>query len=173
MIDLLPSLKGVLVTRSFDPATWRLPITADGPDLRVGDLDLRTESCRRKVAFYLDLDGAAVCQSLCPRDTWFPVLVTRVNTVTIIDDRAVIRIDAPLPLATAIADVAFPGNTLAGARLADITIVDQAGHRRTVHAELPANVVATGTIAIALRSVDATVTTAAHRKAIHAHPVAG
>lgn len=155
LFDLLPSLKGVLVTRSFDPLTWPLPMTSTGADIRVGDLDLREESCRRKLAFYLDDDGQPVCQSLCAPTQWFPVLVTRVRSAQITGGRAILHVDAAVPLPTAVADLAFPGNTLAGARMMDVTVVDLNGHRRTVPAELPANVVATGTIALALRPISA------------------
>ena len=58
-----------------------------------------------------------------------------------------------VPLTTAIDDVAFPGNELAGAHLVDITVVDTSGHRRTLNAELPAHVSVTGTIVLALRRV--------------------
>lgn len=156
MLDLLPSLRGLTVTRTFDPQTWGAPLRAVGADIRFGDISLRDAVYRRKVAFYLDVDGSPVCQSLCPVDVWFPTLVTRVTSTLITVGRAILYVDAALPLHTSIADVAFPGNSLAGARMADITVVDASGHRRTVHAELPANVVVTGAIALALAPVSST-----------------
>ncbi len=142
------------MSRSFDQTKWHLPIHAIRADIYVGDLSLREESLRRKTAFYLDDDGEPVSQALCPASTWFPVLISRITSAHLVDARAVLHVDAALPLTTAIADVAFPGNELAGARMADITVVDLSGHRRTVHAELPPNVSPTATIALALRAVD-------------------
>lgn len=153
LFDTLPSLKGVTVARSFDAAKWRLPIRCAGTDIRVNDLSLQEESLRRKVAFFLDETGEPISQALCPEALWFPVLVTRISSAHLTADRAVLHVDGALPLTTAIADVAFPGNQLSGARLADITIVDTSGHRRTVHAELPPHVSVTGTIVLALRRV--------------------
>lgn len=154
LFDILPSLKGVTVTRSFDPSKWNLPIISTGSDICVGELSLREESLRRKIAFFLDGDGQPVCQSLCPTTMQFPALVTRMTAVQIKDRRAVLYVDATLPLTAAIDDVAFPGNELPGSTMADITIVDAARHRRTIHAELPQNVVVTGTIVLALRAVN-------------------
>ncbi|MGV9481861.1 hypothetical protein [Gordonia aichiensis] len=153
LFDILPSLKGVTVARSFDSTKWRLPIRFAGSDLRVNDVSIREESLRRKVAFFLDESGEPVSAALCPDAVWFPALVTRISSAQLTGDRAVLHVDAAVPLTTAIVDVAFPGYGLAGARLADITIVDTSGHRRTVHAELPPHVAVTGTIALALRSV--------------------
>lgn len=152
-MNALPSLKGVTVARSFDPTAWQLPIHADGTDIRAGEISLCEESHRRKVAFYLDVTGEPVCQSMCPESMWFPALVARIATSYINGDRVVLHIDAALPLSTAIADVAFPGRSLSGARMADVTVVDLSGHRRTVHAEIPAHLGATGTIVLALRAV--------------------
>lgn len=139
--------------KSFDPQVWRLALSCNGSDVRVGEVSLRVESCRRKVAFYLDDQGEPVCQSLCPPDRIFPVLVTRIVAAHITADRAVLHVDATLPLHCAIGDVAFPGNELAGARMMDVTVVDASGHRRTVHAEIPSQVTVTGTVALALRTV--------------------
>ena len=87
------------------------------------------------------------------RSVWFPALVTRISSAQLTAERAVLHVDAALPLTTAIDDVAFPGNELAGAHLVDITVVDTSGHRRTLNAELPAHVSVTGTIVLALRGV--------------------
>ena len=153
LFDILPSLKGVTVARSFDSTKWRLPIRCAGCDFLVNDLALREESLRRKVAFFLDESGEPVSQALCPEAVWFPALVTRISSAQLTAERAVLHVDAALPLTTAIDDVAFPGNELAGAHLVDITVVDTSGHRRTLNAELPAHVSVTGTIVLALRGV--------------------
>nr|WP_223205524.1 hypothetical protein [Gordonia jinghuaiqii] len=153
MFELLPSLKGVTVTRTFDAATWGTDLRAVGADIVAGEISLREESLHRKIAFYLDADGVPVCQSLCPSSAWFPTLVTRMTAVTVAHGRAVVAVDAVLPLHSSVLDVAFPGTDLAGAQSADITVVDLSRHRRTLHAELPRHLVVTGTIALALSPV--------------------
>ena len=153
LFDILPSLKGVTVTRSFDTATWGTPLRTVGPDVVAGDLSLRAESLHRKIAFYLDADGEPVCQSLCPAGVFFPTLVTRITSAVVTHDRVVVHIDAALPIHSALLDVAFPGSHLAGATMVDITVVDLSRHRRTLHAEAPAHLTVTGTIALALSPV--------------------
>ncbi|QTI69574.1 hypothetical protein [Gordonia polyisoprenivorans] len=153
LFELLPSLKGVLVSRSFDPTLWPVPIHSSGTDLFIGETDLRAESLRHTTGFFIDATGEPRCPSTDGCDAAHPVLVTRITAAHVAGGRAVVRVDAALPLTTAIADVAFVGVGLAGATMADITVVDAAGHRRTVHAELPAGVIATGTLVIALRPV--------------------
>ncbi len=154
MFELLPSLKGVLVSRSFDPTLWPVPIHSPGNDLFIGQTDLRAESLRHTTGFFVDAAGEPRCPSTDERGAaTHSVLVTRIIAAHVTGGRAVVRVDAALPLTTAIADVAFVGVGLAGATMADITVVDTAGHRRTVHAELPSGVIATGTLVIALRPV--------------------
>ena len=155
LFDVLPSLKGVTVARSFDPTSWRLPIHTQADDILVGERSLREESRQRKVAFYLDVDGKPTCQSLCPASMLFPALVTRVTAAHHTAGRATLHIDTALPLTAVIADLAIVGHPLCGASMSDVTIVDTAGHRRTVHAELPANVAATSTVVLALGWVEA------------------
>lgn len=153
LFDILPSLRAITVNRTFDPECWVLPMSTVGADLIVGDLSVVEESRRRKIAFYLDDNATPVCQSRCPADRWHPTLVSRLAATTIHDRRATIHVDARLPLDAAIADIAFPGNELAGARMADITIVDLTGHRRTVHAELPPHLTPSSPVVLALRRV--------------------
>ncbi len=153
LFDLLPSLKGVTVTRTFETATWGTELRSCGADVVAGDLSLRAESLHRKIAFYLDADGEPVCQSLCPTSVWFPTLVTRITSAVVARGRVVVHVDATLPLHSALLDVAFPGSHLAGATMADITVVDLSRHRRTMHAEVPAHLTVTGTIALALSPV--------------------
>ncbi|MGC5246384.1 hypothetical protein ACPXB3_05605 [Gordonia sp. DT219] len=152
LFDLLPSLKGILVSRSFDPALWPVPIHASGSDIIIGTTDVCAEVLRHTCGYYVDSAGEPVCPA-ADDDAPHPVLVTRIAAAQVAGGRAVVHIDAALPLNSAIADLAFAGQCLAGATLADITVVDAAGHRRTVHAELPASIVATETIVIALRPV--------------------
>ncbi|WP_258307292.1 hypothetical protein [Gordonia paraffinivorans] len=109
-------------------------------------------SLRRRTAFSLEADGLPVCQTACASSAWFPTLVTRLTSVVICQGRAVVTIDAALPLHSSILDVAFPGAN-PGRMMADITVVDLSRHRRTLHAELPAQLVVTGTIALALSPV--------------------
>ena len=142
LFELLPSLKGVLVSRSFDPTLWPVPIHSSGTDLFIGETDLRAESLRHTTGFFVDAAGEPRCPSTDECDAAHPVLVTRIIAAHVTGGRAVVRVDA-----------AFVGVGLAGATLADITVIDTAGHRRTVHAELPAGVIATGTLVIALRPV--------------------
>jgi hypothetical protein len=153
LFDQLPSLRRITVTRTFDSQIWGSSLRATGSDVIAGDISLREESLHRRIAFYLDDDGLPVCQSLCPTSVWFPTLVTRLTSVTVANGRAVLHVDASLPLHSSLLDVAFPGTHLAGATMADITVVDLSRHRRTLHAELPAHLVVTGTIALALSSV--------------------
>ncbi|WP_439031205.1 hypothetical protein [Gordonia terrae] len=144
------------MTRTFDRQIWGSTLRAAGADVVAGDISLREESLHRRIAFYLDDDGQPVCQSLCPTSAWFPTLVTRLTSVTVTRGRAVLHVDASLPLHSSLLDVAFPGTPLAGAAMADITVVDLSRHRRTLHAELPAHLVVTGTIALALSPVQQT-----------------
>lgn len=153
LFDILPSLKGVTVTRTFETATWGTPLRTAGTDVVAGDLSLRTESLHRKIAFYLDADGEPICQSLCPTSVWFPTLVTRITSVIVAHGRVVVHVDAALPLHSALLDLAFPGIHLAGATMVDITVVDLSRHRRTLHAEVPAHLTVTGTVALALSPV--------------------
>lgn len=164
-------MKAVTVSRTFDPRIWAIPLSCVGADIHAGGRSITAEGRRRAVAFYLDPTGEPVCQSLCPPTLWFPTLVGRVAAATVevprteghaAGVRATLRINAALPLATALADVAFPGADLAGAQLADITVVDAAGHRRTVHAELPLAITTSSPIMLALRAVSAS--TPAHRE---------
>ncbi|PKZ64935.1 hypothetical protein CYJ73_14355 [Gordonia terrae] len=105
MFDMLPSLKGVTVTRTFETTTWGTTLHASGTD------------------------------------------------VVAAHGRVVVQVDAALPLHSALLDVAFPGTHLAGATMADLTVVDLSRHRRTLHAEVPAHLTVTGTIALALSPV--------------------
>jgi len=155
------------VTRTFDASTWGAPLSAAGDDILAGEVSLREESLRRKVAFYLDADGLPVSQSSCEPSEWYSTLVTRMTSVVISHGRAVVAIDAALPLHSSILDVAFPGSGSTGSML-DITVVDLSRHRRTLHAAIPSHLVVTGTIAVALSPVAAARKTTAqsHRPAI-------
>ncbi|WP_246007737.1 hypothetical protein [Gordonia oryzae] len=159
MFELLPSLKGVLVSRSFDPALWPVVIHSSGTDLFIGGTALRAESLRHTTGFFIDAAGEPRCPTTdeCHpaslMDSARRVLVTRIIAAHVTGGRALVRVDAALPQTTAIADVAFVGVGLTGAAMADITVVDTTGHRRTVHAELPAGAIATATLVIALRPV--------------------
>jgi hypothetical protein len=84
---------------------------------------------------------------------WFPTLVTRITSAVAAHGRVVVQVDAALPLHSVVLDVAFPGTHLAGATMADLTVVDLSRHRRTLHAEVPAHLTVTGTIALALSPV--------------------
>ncbi|MEY1677663.1 MULTISPECIES: hypothetical protein [Gordonia] len=141
------------MTRTFETTTWGTTLHASGTDVVAGDLSLRAESLHRKIAFYLDTAGQPVCQSLCPTSVWFPTLVTRITSAVAAHGRVVVQVDAALPLHSAVLDVAFPGTHLAGATMADLTVVDLSRHRRTLHAEVPAHLTVTGTIALALSPV--------------------
>ncbi|OUC80938.1 hypothetical protein CA982_00865 [Gordonia lacunae] len=153
LFAILPSLKGVTVTRTFETATWGTELHTSGADVVAGDLSLRAESLHRKIAFYLDADGHPICQSLCPTSMWFPTLVTRITSAVAAHGRVVVQVDAALPLHSALLDVAFPGTHLAGATMTDLTVVDLSRHRRTLHVEVPAHLTVTGTIALALSPV--------------------
>lgn len=155
------------MTRTFDASTWGAPLSAAGDDILAGEVSLREESLRRKVAFYLDADGLPVSQSSCEPSEWYSTLVTRMTSVVISHGRAVVSIDAALPLHSSILDVAFPGAGSTGSML-DITVVDLSRHRRTLHAAIPSHLVVTGTIAVALSPVAAARKTTAqsHRPAI-------
>jgi len=140
------------VTRTFDATTWGAELCTVDDDVLVGEVSLREESLRRKVAFYLDNEGLPLCQSSCAPSEWYSTLVTRMTSVVISHGRAVVSIDAALPLHSSILDVAFPGASSTGS-LVDITVVDLSRHRRTLHAAIPSNLVVTGTIAVALSPV--------------------
>ncbi|MGW8813374.1 hypothetical protein [Gordonia terrae] len=142
------------MTRTFETTTWGTTLHASGTDVVAGDLSLRAESLHRKIAFCLDTEGQPVCQSLCPTSVWFPTLVTRITSAVAAHGRVVVQVDAALPLHSAVLDVAFPGTHLAGATMADLTVVDLSRHRRTLHAEVPAHLTVTGTIALALSPVN-------------------
>ncbi|MCR8899180.1 hypothetical protein NWF34_19780 [Gordonia sp. GONU] len=147
------------MTRIFDAATWGAELCAAGDDVLAGEVSLREESLRRKVAFYLDDEGLPVCQSSCAPSEWYSTLVTRMTSVVISHGRAVVSVDAALPLHSSILDVAFPGAGSDGS-MVDITVVDLSRHRRTLHAEIPSYLVVTGTIALALSPVGSTQRTA-------------
>ncbi|GAC00989.1 hypothetical protein GONAM_20_01340 [Gordonia namibiensis NBRC 108229] len=142
------------MTSTFDAATWGAQLNAVGDDILAGDLSLREESLRRKVAFYLGADGLPVSQTSCEPSEWYPTLVTRMTSVVVAHGRVVVAIDAALPLHSSILDVAFPGAGSTGSML-DITVVDLSRHRRTLHAQIPSHLVVTGTIALALSPVAA------------------
>ncbi|MDL9938845.1 hypothetical protein QSJ18_19030 [Gordonia sp. ABSL1-1] len=144
------------MNKSFDPEMWPVPMRTVDADIHVGELSMRAESCRRKVAFYLDEHGEPVAQTAAADATRYPVLVTRLAGTHFAAGHAILHIDATLPLRTAITDLAFPGNEQTDGRMIDITVVDQARHRRTLRAELPRHVTVTGTVMVALRTVDAT-----------------
>ncbi|WP_232717375.1 hypothetical protein [Gordonia metallireducens] len=142
------------MTRIFDATTWGAQLCTADDDILAGEVSLREESLRRKVAFYLDTEGLPVCQSSCAASEWYPTLVTRMTSVVISHGRAVVSIDAALPLHSSILDVAFPGAGSTGS-MVDITVVDLSRHRRTLHTEIPSHLVVTGTIAVALSPVGA------------------
>ncbi|ATD69158.1 MULTISPECIES: hypothetical protein [Gordonia] len=147
------------MTRIFDATTWGAELCAAGDDVLAGEVSLREESLRRKVAFYLDAEGLPLCQSSCDPSQWHPTLVTRMTSVVVSHGRAVVSIDAALPLHSSILDIAFPGAGSGGSMM-DITIVDLSRHRRTLHAEVPSHLVVTGTIAVALSPVGSALRTA-------------
>ncbi|TYQ02011.1 UNVERIFIED_ORG: hypothetical protein L601_000800000250 [Gordonia westfalica J30] len=155
------------MTSTFDAATWGAQLNAVGDDILAGDLSLREESLRRKVAFYLGADGLPVSQTSCEPSEWYPTLVTRMTSVVVAHGRVVVAIDAALPLHSSILDVAFPGAGSTGSML-DITVVDLSRHRRTLHAQIPSHLVVTGTIALALSPVAAArkITAPEHEAAI-------
>lgn len=142
------------MTRTFDAATWGAQLNAAGDDILAGELSLRGESLRRRVAFYLGADGLPVSQSSCEPSEWYSTLVTRMTSVVVCHGRAVVAVDAALPLHSSILDVAFPGAGSTGPTL-DLTVVDLSRHRRTLHAQIPSHLVVTGTIALALSPVAA------------------
>lgn len=161
LFDYVPSMKAVTVSRSFDARYWTIPLRCDGDDILARERSVYAECRRRKEAFYLDPAGDPICQSLCPPSLWFPTLVGRITHADIGSAgsrsglRATLHVAATLPLDSAIVDIAFPGAHLAGARMADVTVIDTPGHRRTVHSELPPGIVTAAPIMLALRPVTA------------------
>ncbi len=154
LFEILPSLKAVTVNRTFDSNSWGPSVQAHRTDIKIGGRSVVQEFSRRKDAFYLDDKGLPTCQKLCPPDLVLPTLATRLITVaTNPPEHLECRIAAHVPIAAAITDIAFPGTSLGGARLVDITLVDGAGHRRTIHAEAPPQIRSGSPILLALKPV--------------------
>lgn len=156
LFEILPSLKAVTVNRTFDAGSWGPSVRAHGTDITITGHSIGREFARRKDAFYLDVDGLPTCQELCPADLVFPILAARLLSVARTSPEHVeCRIAARVPITASIADVAFPGASLAGARLLDFTLIDDAGHRRTIHAEGPPRIGSGSPILMALTPVTA------------------
>lgn len=154
LFDILPSLKAVTVNRSFDTGSWGAAVRAHGTDITIGGHSVVREFARRKDAFYLDADGLPTCQELCPADVVFPILATRlVSVIRTSSDHVECRIAARVPITASIVDVAFPSTSLAGARLIDFTLIDESGHRRTIHAEGPPRIGPGTPVLLALTAV--------------------
>ncbi|MFJ6095729.1 hypothetical protein [Williamsia muralis] len=149
------------VNRTFDTSLWGRSTQARGTDIETGGHSVLREFARRKDAFYLEDNGVATCQALCPTDLVLPILAAVVtDRVAPTAECTDIHIAAYLPVTAALTDLAFPGTSLAGAQRRDVTIIDERGHRRTVHAEIPQAVRAGTPILLALNTVTVVIATA-------------
>jgi hypothetical protein len=155
LFELMPSLKAITVNRSFDTRSRGPSVCARGNDIEVGGHSILGEYSRRKDAFYVDANGIPTCQELCPLDLVLPMLAARLVAVRWDSPNHLeCAVEACLPIAAAVTDTAFPGASLAGARLIDITLIDQGQRRRTIHAEAPPSLRSGAPILVALKSVE-------------------
>lgn len=129
-MDVLPSLARAGVARSFDPTIWPEGTAMDGDEVLVAGEPARALLGREPSA-----DG---------------VVVIRVTRMIRSGPVVLCDIDGPIPRGHTLADVAWPGVHLAGARMRQLLIRGTDGARLAGRVEVPADVPLDAVIVLAL-----------------------
>ncbi|ADG78970.1 Uncharacterised protein [Tsukamurella paurometabola] len=129
-MEVLPSLARAAVARSFDPTIWPDGTAMDGDEVLISG-----EPAGRFLGRGPSSDG---------------VLVTRVGRMVRSGPVVLCNIDGPIPPHHTLADVAWPGVRLAGARMRQLLIRGTDGARLAARVEVPADVPLDALIVLAL-----------------------
>lgn len=133
-MEVLPSLARAAIARSFDPAIWPDGTCARGVDITIGG-----RSCSELVDETVD--------SASPSR----ILVTEVRRLVRSGPLVLCDVNAHLPQRGAdLADAAWPGAHLAGARMRQLLVRGADGSRLAGVVEVPADVPIDAVIALAI-----------------------
>lgn len=138
-MDVLPSLARAGVARSFDPTIWPDGTAMDGDDVLIAG----TSACVLAGHPAEDRAGGA------PSD--FPVAVCRITRLVRSGPVVLCEVTGPVPAHAVLADVAWPGARLAGARMRQLLVRGSDGARLAARVEVPVDVPVDALIALALR----------------------
>lgn len=147
-MEVLPSLARAGVARSFDPAIWPAGTAMDGDDVLIGGVPATGL-----------VQGARAGGAPSER----PVVVSRISRLVRSGPVVVCDVAGPLPAHAALADVAWPGARLAGARMRQLLVRGAHGTRLAARVEVPVDVPVDAVIALALAVTHARAASAPHR----------
>lgn len=129
-MEVLPSLARAGIARSFDPTIWPEGTAMDGDDVLIAG----TPAARLA-------DGAP---------STYPVIVSRISRLVRSGPVVLCDVAGQLPPHATLADAAWPGARLAGARMRQLLVRGADGSRLAARVEVPADVPVDAPIALAL-----------------------
>ncbi|TWS22120.1 hypothetical protein FK268_21490 [Tsukamurella sputi] len=141
-MDVLPSLARAGVARSFDPTIWPEGTAMDGDDVLIAGTPAADLA-----------DGAPSA---------YPVVVSRISRLVRSGPVVLCDVAGRLPLHASLADVAWPGARLAGARMRQLLVRGVDGARLAARVEVPVDVPVDAPIALALTLPHGLATPGAH-----------
>ncbi|GAB3135288.1 hypothetical protein GCM10027289_28740 [Tsukamurella serpentis] len=131
-MDVLPSLARAGIARTFDPALWPEGTVMAGDELLIGG-----EPAART--------GPVRASSSSPVAVVWVTRMVRSGPVVLCD------VEGALPTHATLADAAWPGASLAGARMRQLLVRGAHGVRLAARVEVPADVPVDALLALALR----------------------
>lgn len=134
-MEVLPSLARAGVARSFDPAIWPEGTAMDGDDVLIAGVPAG-------VLTGPPADGAP---------SGPPVVVCRIARLVRSGPVVLCDVAGPVPPHAVLADVAWPGARLAGARMRQLLVRGSDGTRLAARVEVPAAVPLDALLVLALR----------------------
>ncbi|GAA1077377.1 hypothetical protein GCM10009648_12660 [Tsukamurella spumae] len=130
-MEVLPSLARAGVARSFDPTIWPDGTAMDGDEVLIAGTPAS-----------LLADGGP---------SGHPVVVVRIARLVRSGPVVLCEVDGAVPAHAELADVAWPGARLAGARMRQLLVRGADGARLAARVEVPVEVPVDALIALALR----------------------
>ncbi|TWS18340.1 hypothetical protein FK529_15710 [Tsukamurella asaccharolytica] len=129
-MEVLPSLARAGIARSFDPTIWPEGTAMDGDDVLIAGVPSAA------------LAGGA--------PSTYPVVVSRISRLVRSGPVVLCDVVGELPPHASLADVAWPGVRLAGARMRQLLVRGADGTRLAARVEVPVDVPVDAPIALAL-----------------------
>ncbi len=129
-MEVLPSLACAGIARSFDSSIWPEGTVMDGDDVLIAGVRATDLADR----------GPSV----------YPVVVRRISRLVRSGPVVLCDVDGPLPPHAGLADVAWPGARLAGARMRQLLVRGDDGARLAARVEVPVDVPVDAPIVLAL-----------------------
>ncbi|WP_139057733.1 hypothetical protein [Tsukamurella pseudospumae] len=131
LMEVLPSLARAGIARSFDPTIWPDGTAMDGDEVLIAGIPASL------------LAGGG--------PSGHPVAVVRIARLVRSGPVVLCEIDGAVPAHAELADVAWPGARLAGARMRQLLVRGCDGARLAARVEVPVDVPVDALIALALR----------------------